>query len=92
MKIFPKILDDCRILGATSFVPAPTRQYEFFLWICGTLRGFFPKNYAISFLSEMTENNTDIESIQSISVISESMQVIFHPSDRISKCLLGTGS
>ena len=40
----------------------------------------------------MSENNTDIESVQSISVISESMQVIFHPSDRISEWLQGTGS
>ena len=56
------------------------------------LCGFFPENYKISFLSEMSENDTHIETFQSISIIPESMQVLFHPSDRISEWLLGTGS
>ena len=40
---FHKILDDCRILGDTSFVRAPTTQHELFFWICGTLQVFFQK-------------------------------------------------
>ena len=40
----------------------------------------------------MSENDIDIESVQSIGIISESMEVIFHPSDRISEWLLGAGS
>ena len=40
----------------------------------------------------MSENDIDIESVQSIGINSESMQVIFHPSDRISEWLLGAGS
>ena len=77
-------------------------QREFFLWICGTLQLFFPENYKISFLSELSENNADIDRVQSISIItstanvfadvSESMQVIFHLSDRISEWFFGTGS
>ena len=55
--------------------------------LCGF---FFQKTTKFHFLSEMSENDTDIETVQSISVISESMQVIFHSSDSVSKWLLGT--
>ena len=56
------------------------------------LCGFFPENYKISFLSEMSGNDTDIETVQSIRIIPESMQIIFHPSDSISEWFCGTGS
>ena len=85
-------MDNYRILGDTFFVRVPTTRHELFLWICGTLRVFFKKTTKFHFLSEMSENDTDIETVQSISVISESMQVIFHSSDSVSKWLLGTES
>ena len=59
---------------------APIIGHEFFLWICETFRGFFQKTTKFHFLSEMPKNYTDIETVQSISIIPESMQVIFHSS------------
>ena len=40
----------------------------------------------------MSENDTDIETVQSISIIPESMQVIFHSSGSVSEWFLGAGS
>ena len=40
----------------------------------------------------MSENDTDIETVQSITTTPETMQVIFHPSDSISEWVLGNES
>ena len=78
-------------LRLKAFVWAPTTQHEFFLWICGTLR-FFPSKLQNLISVEMSENDTDIETVQSITTTPETMQVIFHPSDSISEWVLGTES
>ena len=76
------MLDNYRILGDTFFVRVPTTRHELFLWICGTLRGFFQKTTKFNFLSEMSKNYTHIETVQLISIIPEITQVIFQSQGR----------
>ena len=56
---------------------ASITRHEFFLWICGTFWFFFQKTAKFHFLSEMSKNDIDIETVHSISIIPKSMQVIF---------------
>ena len=60
---FHHILVMCRILGDTSF---SLLLYEHhlpnmsFFWGSVALRDFFPENYKISLLTEMSKNDADI--------------------------------
>ena len=57
---FHNTLDKYRDLGDTSFVREPNMR---FFWGSVTLSDFFPKNYKISLLTEMSKNYADIERV-----------------------------
>ena len=63
---FHNILDRCRILGVTSF-SLLLCKYQLpnmsFFWISVAFRDFFPKNYEIPLLTEMSKNDADIERV-----------------------------